>query len=144
MPGIPAMPKNSAYSDQPNAAITPTLISVSIVAAPWRAFTNAARWNGHAPHTATGAVRVKASHCQYVNCSSGIIDISATGTANAVLISSRRRSDTSSGSSAGVSVDVGSGAIGAGTAAEYPADSTAAISSAVSTPSARTRAFSVA
>ena len=36
MPVIPAPPKNSAYSDQPNAASTPTLIRVSMVAAPCR------------------------------------------------------------------------------------------------------------
>jgi hypothetical protein len=34
IPGMPASPKNSAYSDQPNAASTPTLMSVSMVAAP--------------------------------------------------------------------------------------------------------------
>jgi hypothetical protein len=33
MPGMPASPMNSAYSDQPKAARTPTEISVSIVAA---------------------------------------------------------------------------------------------------------------
>ena len=34
--------------------MTPTDTSVSMVAAPCRALTIAARWNGHAPHTATG------------------------------------------------------------------------------------------
>ena len=67
------------------------LIRVSIVAAPWRALTQAARWNGQAPQTATGAARVRASHCQFVNCSAGIIDISATGVVSATEISSRRR-----------------------------------------------------
>ena len=32
-PAVPAEPKNSAYSDHPNAASTPTEISVSMVAA---------------------------------------------------------------------------------------------------------------
>ena len=46
MPGMPAEPKNSAYSDHRNAAETPIEISVSIVAAPWRRLIHAARWNG--------------------------------------------------------------------------------------------------
>ena len=53
-PVRPAAPKNSAYSDHGYAAATPTEISVSIVAAPRRALTAAARWKGQAPHTATG------------------------------------------------------------------------------------------
>ena len=110
---------------------------MSIVAAPWRRLTAAARWNGHAPHTATGAARVSASHCQYSNCSAGIIDISATGSDSAALISRRLRSGFVSSSASVVS---GSGA---GTAAAYPAASTVAMSCAVSIPSARTRAFSV-
>ena len=32
MPGSPASPRNSAYSDHPNAASTPIEISVSMVA----------------------------------------------------------------------------------------------------------------
>ena len=64
IPGMPAPPKNRAYRDQPNAASTPRLIRVSIVAAPCRALIAAARWNGHAPHTTTGAARVRVSHCQ--------------------------------------------------------------------------------
>ena len=61
---MPAPPRNSAYSDHPNAADTPTLIRVSMVAAPWRRLAQAARWNGHAPHTTTGAASVSDSHCQ--------------------------------------------------------------------------------
>ena len=49
MPGSPAAPKNSAHSDQPNAASVPTEIRVSMVAAPWRRLAQAARWNGQAP-----------------------------------------------------------------------------------------------
>ena len=48
-------------------------ISVSIVAAPWRRLVQAARWNGQAPHTTTGAARVSDSHCQLSNCSGGTI-----------------------------------------------------------------------
>ena len=58
MPGTPASPKNSAYSDQPNAASVPSEISVSMVAAPWRRFGQAARWNGQPPHSTTGAASV--------------------------------------------------------------------------------------
>src|ERR1035438_10719396 len=74
VPGIPAPPRNSAHSDHIHAALTPTEITVSIVAAPWRALVNAARWNGKAPHTTTGEARVRASHCQLSNCSSGTMD----------------------------------------------------------------------
>ena len=35
-----------------------------MVVAPWRRLGHAARWNGHAPHTTTGAARVSESHCQ--------------------------------------------------------------------------------
>ncbi len=35
-----------------------------MVVAPWRRLVHAARWNGHAPHTTTGAARVSESHCQ--------------------------------------------------------------------------------
>jgi hypothetical protein len=49
MPGVPAVPKNSAHSDHPNAARVPSEISVSMVAAPCRRFVHAARWNGSPP-----------------------------------------------------------------------------------------------
>ncbi|RPK75127.1 hypothetical protein EES42_07160 [Streptomyces sp. ADI95-17] len=64
IPTMPAVPKNSAQSDQRNAAVVPTEISVSIVAAPCRALVNAALWNGQAAYATTGAVRVSESHCQ--------------------------------------------------------------------------------
>ena len=46
MPGSPAPPQKSAYTDHPNAASVPIEISVSMVAAPWRRLSHAARWNG--------------------------------------------------------------------------------------------------
>ena len=64
MPGSPAPPRKSAYSDQRNAADTPTEMSVSMVAAPCFRLTSVARWNGHAAHVTTGAARVSANHCQ--------------------------------------------------------------------------------
>lgn len=48
IPGMPAVPKNSAHNDHANAADVPTEISVSIVAAPCFALVHAARWKGHA------------------------------------------------------------------------------------------------
>ena len=93
MPGAPAVPKNSAYSDQPNAASVPSEMSVSIVEAPCRRLVQAARWNGTPPQTTTGAARVSDSHCQYVNCSAGTIAIATTGTVSTVETSSRCRSD---------------------------------------------------
>src|SRR5690349_1777328 len=82
MPGSPAVPKNSAHSDQPKAARVPTDTSVSIVDAPWRRLVTAARWKGQPPYPTTGAVNVSASHCQLVNCNAGTIDSTTTGTAS--------------------------------------------------------------
>src|SRR2546421_11846455 len=64
-----------------------------MVAARWRRFAQAALWNGHAPHTATGDARVSASHCQLRTCSGAIIAIASTGTVNTTQTSSRVRSD---------------------------------------------------
>ncbi len=95
---------NSAYSDQPKAASTPTEISVSIVAVACLRFAHAARWNGRAPQTTTGAASVSDSHCQLSNCSGGIIAIASTGSVSASEISSRCRSAAvSSSGSAGAS-----------------------------------------
>src|SRR6476620_996905 len=80
MPGVPAVPRNNAYTDQANAARVPTELNVSMVAAPWRRVAQAARWNGNAPHTTTGAARVSDSHCQKVNFQAGTIANSTTGT----------------------------------------------------------------
>ncbi len=49
IPGMPAVPKNSAHSDQPSAARVPIEMRVSMVAAPCRRFVQAARWKGSAP-----------------------------------------------------------------------------------------------
>ena len=124
MPVSPAVPKNSAYSDQANDAATPVEISVSMVAAPWRALTRAARWNGHAPHTTTGAASASDSHCQSRNCSAGTIASTTTGTASSSEINSRWRSAAVSSSlSSGrpgapaASVPLSGSGGGAGTAA---------------------------
>ena len=77
---------------------------VSMVAAPWRALMNAALWNGHAPHTTTGAASVSESHCQYVNCRAGIIANAMTGIDSATLPIRRFRSPVSSGSASFVSL----------------------------------------
>ena len=82
MPGMPASPRNSAYSDHSQAASVPSEISVSIVAVPWRRFAQAARWNGQPPQTTTGVASWSASHCQLSNCSAGIIESSSTGSAS--------------------------------------------------------------
>ena len=92
MPARPASPNNSADSDHRYAAATPTEMSVSMVAAPWRALTIAARWNGHAPHSTTGEASASEAHCQSRNCSAGIIASTTTGIASASETSSRRRS----------------------------------------------------
>src|SRR6478672_5150243 len=81
MPGVPAVPKNSAYSDHASAERVPRETRVSMVAAPWRRLVHAALWNGNAAHSTTGAARVREAHCQLVNCSAGTIAIAMTGTA---------------------------------------------------------------
>ena len=105
MPARPAAPKNSAYTDHRYAAVTPTDTSVSMVAAPCRALTTAARWNGHAPHTATGEASARHAHCQFRNCSAGIIASATTGMASADDTSNRcRNADVSPAPSSSAAV----------------------------------------
>ena len=147
IPARPASPKNSAYTDQQNAAITPTEMRVSIVAARWRALVSAARWNGQAPHTATGAASASDSHCQLRNCSTGAIASTTTGTASASETSSRCRSAAVSSAAASSTALPGAAAAGggAGRAAVYPACVTTEIRSSGLTAAGKlTRAFSVA
>ena len=74
---------------------------MSIVAAPWRRFVHAARWNGHAPQVTTGAASVSDNHCQASNWSAGIMARATTGTARTVDTTRRsRRARVSSRSSA--------------------------------------------
>ena len=121
----------------------PIEISVSIVELPCRRLAHAARWNGSAPHTTTGAARVSDSHCQLVNCHAGTIAIATTGTVSTRETSSRwRRRCTGSSAPTGSAPAV---AGGAGSLAPYPADSTTATRSSVATSSPwLTFAFSVA
>ena len=73
----------------------PSDTSVSIDAVPCRAFFSAARWNGHAHHSATGAAQATSSHCQPGNRSDGISDSisdrSVSGMNRASATISRRR-----------------------------------------------------
>ena len=114
---------------------------MSIVAAPCRALTAAARWNGQAPHTATGEANTREAHCQLRNCSGGTIASTTTGMASASETSSRHRSASASpapSSSPGLACE-------AGRTAEYPACSTTEIRSPVLTVAGKlTRAVSVA
>ena len=68
------------------------------MAAPCRRLDHAARWNGSAPHTATGAASVSDAHCHEVNCSAGTIAMATTGTASVRHTSSRVRNAASAGS----------------------------------------------
>ena len=126
IPGIPAWVKNRAHTDHRYAAVTPTEISVSIVAAPWRRFVSAARWNGQAPHTTTGEARVNASHCQWSNCRAGTIDSSITGRLSPAETSRRCRHGADSSGSGSAASAAGRGR---GSVAVYPVASTAAMSS---------------
>ncbi len=68
---------------------------MSIDDVPCRAFFSAARWNGHAHHSATGAAQATSSHCQPGNRSDGtsdsISDRSVSGMNRASATMSRRR-----------------------------------------------------
>jgi hypothetical protein len=114
MPGSPALPRNSAYADHRKATPVPSEISVSMVAAPCRRLVQAALWNGQPPHTTTGAVSTRHSHCQYRNWAGGTIDSTTTGTASTSDTSSRCRRDAV-GSASAAGSDAAAG--GAGTSA---------------------------
>ena len=60
-------PKKIVYSDHKVAAVTPTEISVSMDAVPWRALRRATRWNGHAAQVTIGAASAVSTHSQPVN-----------------------------------------------------------------------------
>ena len=67
------MPPTSTTTDHVQAASVPIEISVSIVAAPCRAFRSAARWNSSPLQNTTGVASASATHSQPVNCSGGTI-----------------------------------------------------------------------
>ena len=71
----------------------PRLISVSIVAAPWRRFSQAARWKGQPPHRTTGVASWSTSHCQLSNWKADTIDRRSTGRESRALTTSRLRSE---------------------------------------------------
>ena len=112
MPGIPALPNSSAYSDQPNAASVPNEMSVSMVAAPCRRFAQAARWNGQAPQITTGPASASEIHCQYSNCSAGTMASTITGSASTADPSSRSRSGRVGSGSGGPVVGVTAAGLG--------------------------------
>jgi hypothetical protein len=74
---------------------------VSIVAVACLRFAQAARWNGSAPHTTTGAASVSVSHCQLSNWSGGTIASTSTGSVSSAETSSRRRRGAVSSTSSG-------------------------------------------
>ncbi len=69
----------------------PSETSVSIVVARCRRLTNAARWNGHAHHRATGVARTKATRRSPGNSRPGTMPSAMTGTASATAQARRRR-----------------------------------------------------
>ena len=78
--------------DQSSAASVPIEISVSIVAAKWRAFSAAARWNGHPAHSTTGADSANASHSQPVTRPGGTTTKTTGAIDSSVATTSRSRS----------------------------------------------------
>ena len=99
MPIRPAVPNTSAQTLHRYAAPVPSVISVSIVIAPWRALTNVARWNGHPPHSTTGVASTRDTHCQPGNCHAGTMPSATTGTARTALTIVRVRRLTEPGRS---------------------------------------------
>jgi hypothetical protein len=110
IPVMPAPPNSSAYTDQQNDAPTPTLTSVSMVAAAWPRPYHAARYSGHAPQVATGAASSRLTHCQPGNCAAGTIDSTITANASGTQAASRQASALVPGSGRGPSGDGGAGA----------------------------------
>ena len=102
IPAWPAPPNSSAYSDQPNDAATPTLTSVSIVAAAWPRPSQAARCSGHAPQIATGAASSRLTHCQPVNCAAGTMASTMTAAASGMQTTSRQPRARATGSEGGL------------------------------------------
>ena len=120
-----------------------------MVAAPCLALVNAARWNGHAPHTATGEASTSEAHCQFRNCAARTIASTTTGTVSASDTSSRCCSaacsspaSSSDGAASGPAIP---GSAGGGSEAVYPACSTVRTRSSGLTAAGKlTRAVSVA
>ena len=86
-----ASPHTTAHVLHSVAAVTPTLMRVSIVDVPCIAFLKAALWNGHAPHVTTGIDRAIAHHCQPSNIKAVTIEINTTGMVNAADTTNRKR-----------------------------------------------------
>ena len=89
-----SMPPTSTTTDHVQAASVPTEISVSIVAAPWRAFRSVARWNPRPHQNTTGVASTSATHSQPSNWSGGTIATTTRGavrsTATASLVRTAR------------------------------------------------------
>ena len=85
-------PRKSTAADQPSAASVPIEMRVSIVAAPCRAFSAAARWNGQPAQSTTGAASASATHSHPSNMSGGTIETRASGTLSVTASNRRRRS----------------------------------------------------
>ena len=67
-----------------------------MVAAPCRALTAAARWNGQAPQVTTGVASASDTHCHAGKWAAGTIASTITGTASASDATSRRRGEPES------------------------------------------------
>ena len=79
--------------------MTPIDTRVSIVLAPCRALTAAARWNGQ-PHTHTTTLASASdTHCQVGNCHAGTIENAITGTPSAAARTTLSRSSPASSTS---------------------------------------------
>ena len=84
-----------AQTDQPQAAAMPSDTSVSMENVPCLVLTSAARWNGQADHSATGAAQPTRNHSQPGKRTDGIRDRvrdrSVSGTKNTSATISRRQ-----------------------------------------------------
>ena len=87
---VSPVPSASATTDQPQAASVPIEISVSIVAARWRAFSSAARWNGRPAQRTTGVASANDSHSQPENWSGGSMSATSGAERSAATIESHR------------------------------------------------------
>ena len=98
-------PRTTATADQTQAATVPSETRVSMVLAPWRALTAAARWNCQPHHQTTTPDSNSDHHSQPGTRVAGTMPQSTTGTESTTATSSR------TGRGVGVCWSVGAGRV---------------------------------
>ena len=82
-------PAESTTTDHVQAESVPRETSVSIVAAPWRALRNAARWNSKPLQKTAGVASTSETHSQPAKRAGGAIASTTSGIASPIATSRR-------------------------------------------------------